>query len=69
MVGAMLASGWSAAKDSLLPAAEDAAEAAGVWVARSGPDVVSDALVPRFIRGFQKARRSSDDDSSSDEGE
>jgi hypothetical protein len=62
MVGAMIASGWAAAKDSLLPAAEDAAEAAGEWVARSGPEVVNETLVPRFIRGFQKVRRSSGGD-------
>jgi hypothetical protein len=56
-VGAMLASGWEAAKDSLLPFAEDAADAAGKWVARNGPEVVSETIVPRFIRGFEKARR------------
>ena len=58
----MLESGWSAAKDSLLPFAEDAAGAAGEWVARSGPELVADTLVPRFIRGFERARKSSGDD-------
>ena len=62
MVGAMLASGWHAAKDSLLPFAEDAAGAAGEWVAREGPEVISETIVPRFIRGFEKARRASSSD-------
>jgi hypothetical protein len=61
-VGAMLVSGWSAAKDSLLPFAEDAAGAAGEWVAHNGPDLVRETLVPRFIRGFEKARTSSEDE-------
>ena len=62
MVGAMLASGWHAAKDSLLPFAEDAAGAAGEWVAREGPEIISETIVPRFIRGFEKARRASSSD-------
>ena len=62
MVGAMLVSGWHAAKDSLLPFAEDAAGAAGEWVARNGPELVRDTLVPRFIRGFERARKSGDDE-------
>jgi hypothetical protein len=59
MVGAMLESGWDAAKDSLLPFAEDAAGAAGEWVAKNAPDVVNETIVPRFIRGFEQARGSS----------
>jgi hypothetical protein len=55
----MLSSGWSAAKDSLLPFSEEAAGAAGEWVARNGPELVSDTLVPRFIRGFERAQKSS----------
>ena len=62
MVGAMLTSGWHAATDSLLPFAEDAAGAAGAWVAREGPEIISETIVPRFIRGFEKARASSSDD-------
>ena len=42
--------------------AEDAAGAAGEWVARNSPELVSETLVPRFIRGFEKAHRSSSDD-------
>jgi hypothetical protein len=62
MLGAMIGSGWHAAKDSLVPFAEEAAGAAGEWVAREGPELLSETLVPRFIRGFEKARRSSDGD-------
>jgi hypothetical protein len=68
MVGAMFTSGWHAAKDSLLPFAEDAAGAAGEWVGREGPELLSETLVPRFIRGFEKARRKSGSDSA-DESE
>ena len=46
----------------LKPLAEDAAGAAGEWVARNSPELVSETLVPRFIRGFEKAHRSSSDD-------
>jgi hypothetical protein len=62
VMAAMLSSGWHAAKDSLLPFAEDAAGAAGEWVGREGPDYLSDSIVPRFIKGFEKARSKSDDD-------
>lgn len=56
---AMAASGWAAAKDSLLPFAEDAAGAAGDWIGRNGPDYVRDTIVPRFIADFERARTSS----------
>jgi hypothetical protein len=59
MFGEMLTSGWSAAKDSLLPFTEEAAGAAGEWVGRNSPELVRDSLVPRFIRGFERARKSS----------
>ena len=60
VVGTMLSTGWNAAKDTLLPVAEDAAASAGEYVARSGPDVVRERLVPRFIAGFQGAQQSDD---------
>jgi hypothetical protein len=62
MLGDMVASGWSAARDSLLPFAEEAAGAAGEWVGRNSPELVRDSLVPRFIRGFEKAKKSSSGD-------
>jgi hypothetical protein len=67
LVATMLASGWDAAKDSLLPFAEDAAATAGEYVARNGPELLRDTLVPRFIRAFEQARSS--DESESDESE
>jgi hypothetical protein len=60
MVGTMIASGWHAAKDSLLPFAEEAAGSAGEYLARNGPDFVRETLVPRFIRGFEQAQESAD---------
>jgi hypothetical protein len=44
---------------------ENAATHAGEYVAKNAPDVVTDTLVPQFIRGFERANRkssSSDDD-------
>jgi hypothetical protein len=57
---AMATSGLGAAKDSLLPFAEEAAGAAGEWVGRNGPDYVCDSIVPRFISGFERGRKSSE---------
>jgi hypothetical protein len=57
----MLGSGLSAAKDSLLPFAADAANAAGEYLGSSGPDFVRETIVPAFIEGFQNAQSSSDD--------
>jgi len=59
MITTMATSGWSAARDSLLPFAEEAAGAAGDWVGRNGPDYVKETIVPRFIDGFESARSSS----------
>ena len=58
LMGGMLGSGLHAAKDSLIPFAEDAARAAGEYLARSGPEVVRDTIVPAFISGFQGAQSS-----------
>jgi hypothetical protein len=60
MLVAIATSGWAAAKDSLLPFAEDAAGAAGDWVGRSGPEYMRDTIVPRFITSFERARKSSE---------
>jgi hypothetical protein len=56
MLNSVLSGGWEAARDALLPAAEDAAGAAGEWVAEHGPDVLRDRLVPRFVDSFNEAR-------------
>jgi hypothetical protein len=62
LFGGMLGSGWHAAKDSLVPFAEDAANAAGEYLARSGPEFVRETIVPSFIAGFQDAQKSSSDE-------
>jgi hypothetical protein len=51
----MLAGGWDAARDTLLPAAEDAAGAAGEFLAQNGPEVIRERIVPRFIESFHEA--------------
>jgi hypothetical protein len=59
--GTLLASaasgGWDAARDTIMPLAEDAAGAAGKYLAERAPDFVSDRIVPKFIEGFNEARR------------
>jgi hypothetical protein len=61
LFGGMVGSGLHAAKDSLVPFAEDAARAAGEYLARSGPEVVRETIVPSFIAGFQEAQKSGDE--------
>lgn len=56
MLNNVLAGGWEAARDALMPAAEDAARAAGEYVAQNGPDFLRDRIVPRFIESFTEAR-------------
>jgi hypothetical protein len=53
--GGFLASVWESASDSFVPLAEEAADAAGKWVAQNAPDLVRDRIVPRFIESFQDA--------------
>jgi hypothetical protein len=57
LLNSMLASGWRAAQDSLLPVAEEAAATAGAYIARSGPEVIRERLLPRFISGFERGRK------------
>jgi hypothetical protein len=66
LMTAAVASGWDVAKDSLLPVVEDAATKAGAFVADRAPELVRDVVVPRFIAGFQRAKRG-DQGESSDE--
>jgi hypothetical protein len=51
---------WDRAQEMLLPMAEKAAGAAGDFVAREAPEVISERLVPRFIEAFNKARKGGD---------
>jgi hypothetical protein len=53
--GSMLQTVWDSASDTLLPHVEDAAEAAGKWVAENAPDVIRERLLPRFIEAFNDA--------------
>jgi hypothetical protein len=55
-LGTIAAGGWEAARDALLPAAENAAGAAGAFVAENAPEVVRDRIVPRFIESFNDSR-------------
>jgi hypothetical protein len=57
LLSTVVASGWDVAKDSLLPVVEAAATKAGAFVAERAPEVVRDVVVPRFIAGFERARR------------
>jgi hypothetical protein len=53
--GSFLESVWESASDSILPLADDAADAAGKWVAQNSPDLIRDRLLPRFIESFTDA--------------
>lgn len=55
MLNSVLTGGWEAARDALVPAAEDAAGAAGKYLAENGPDIVREKIVPRFIESFNEA--------------
>jgi hypothetical protein len=55
MVNSMLSGGWEAARDALVPAAEDAAGAAGEYLAKNAPDFIRERIVPRFIESFNEA--------------
>jgi hypothetical protein len=50
------ATSWDAASDVLVPFAEDAAEAAGKYLATHGPEILRDRIVPRFIEAFNDAK-------------
>ena len=67
LMTAAVASGWDVAKDSLLPVVEDAATKAVAFVADRAPELVRDVVVPRFIAGFQRAKRGDQSESSDSE--
>ena len=39
-----------------MPLAEDAAGAAGTYLAKNGPEFVRETVVPRFIKAFNDAQ-------------
>jgi hypothetical protein len=51
----LLSTVWDSAAGSLLPLAEEAADAAGKWTAENAPELVRDRIVPRFIESFKDA--------------
>ena len=55
MIASAASTAWDSASDFILPVAEDAAGAAGKYLAQNGPDVVKERIVPRFIKSFQDA--------------
>jgi hypothetical protein len=57
-LNSIAASGWDAARDSVLPAVEHAAAAAGTYLAENGPEVVRERILPRFVDSFNEARGS-----------
>ena len=59
VLSSVLSGGWDAARDALIPAAEDAAAAVGEYLASKGPEVVRDRIVPRFIESFNEAQSGS----------
>jgi hypothetical protein len=56
MLASAAATGWDAAADALLPLADDAAEAAGKYVAQHGPEILRERIVPKFIEAFNDAK-------------
>ena len=56
LVTSIASGSWDAAQDAIVPLAADAAAAAGKYLAQSGPDVVKEEIVPRFIEAFNEAR-------------
>jgi hypothetical protein len=58
VVSSMVSSAWGSARESLVPMIEDAAGQAGEYLAKNGPELVRENIVPRFIRGFERGRES-----------
>jgi hypothetical protein len=50
------ATSWDAASHALLPAADEAAEAAGKYIATHGPDVLRERIIPKFIEAFKEEK-------------
>src|SRR5436853_3586160 len=58
VMSSMVGSAWSSARESLVPMIQDAARQAGEYLAKNGPELVRENIVPRFIRGFERGRGS-----------
>ena len=42
-----------------MPFAENGAKSAGAFVAKEGPEILSESLIPKFIDGFNAERSGS----------
>jgi hypothetical protein len=62
LVSSMVTSAWDSARDSLVPMIEDAARQTGEYLAHNGPDLIRETVIPQFISGFERARKSSGGD-------
>ena len=56
IIASAASTSWDAASDVLLPLADDAAEAAGKYVATHGPEIIRERIVPKFIEAFNDAK-------------
>lgn len=54
IVSAIGSARWDVLKDIVAPIAENGARSAGAYVAKEGPEFLSESLVPKFIDGFNE---------------
>jgi hypothetical protein len=47
---------WDVLRDIVVPIAENGARSAGAYVAKEGPEFLSESLVPKFIDGFNEGQ-------------
>lgn len=53
---AVLQSAWDAAREHVLPHAEEAMDTIGRYLAQDAPEVLRERLVPRLVEAFENAR-------------
>jgi hypothetical protein len=54
IVSAIGSARWDVLRDIVVPIAENGARSAGAYVAKEGPEFLSESLVPKFIDGFNE---------------
>jgi hypothetical protein len=54
IVSAIGSARWDVLRDVVVPIAENGARSAGAYVAKEGPEFLSESLVPKFIDGFNE---------------
>jgi hypothetical protein len=62
LISAIGSARWDVLRDLVVPVAENGARSAGAYVAREGPEFLSDSLVPKFIEGFNETQEASQRD-------